>query len=108
VELYSQGAFLDDRTVRLHERECFAMSDPISYQANPETRGTVPGQFFEADGGLATAGTKATPRPTGRPRELPPDDSASAGVQFFEFEEASGAQGAANTARLPDKGEALD
>jgi hypothetical protein len=78
------------------------MSDSTAYHANPETRGTAPGQFFEADGGPATAGTKATPRPTGRPRELPPDDSSSAGLQLFEFEEASGAQGATNTVPPPD------
>jgi len=31
------------------------MNDDISYQANPETRGTAPVQFFEADGGAPPA-----------------------------------------------------
>jgi hypothetical protein len=47
------------------------MNEPISYPSNPEMRGTVPVQFFEADENAPPPGTKATPRPPDRPRELP-------------------------------------
>jgi hypothetical protein len=69
------------------------MSDPLSYQANPETRGTAPVQFFEADGGAPPAGTKATPRPPGRPREVPPAGPPSAPLHLFEDEGPAGAPG---------------
>jgi hypothetical protein len=75
------------------------MSDHISYQANPETRGTAPVQFFEADGGAPPAGTRATPRPADRPRELPTGGPSPAAFQLFESEEASGAPGATATPR---------
>jgi hypothetical protein len=65
------------------------MNDKISYQANPETRGTAPIQFFDAEGGEAPAGTKATPRPSDRPRELPSTYPPSAALQLFECEGAS-------------------
>jgi hypothetical protein len=75
------------------------MSDQFSYQPNSETRGTTPIQFFEADGGAPPAGTKATPRPSDRPRELPPDGPAPATLQRFECEDPSGAHGATATRR---------
>jgi hypothetical protein len=75
------------------------MNEHISYQANSETRGTVPIQFFEADGGDPQAGTKATPRPVDRPRELPPAGPPSPTFQLFECEGASDAQGAKATPR---------
>jgi hypothetical protein len=65
------------------------MADHISDEANPETRGTVPVQFFEAAGGVPALGTKATPRPADRPRELQPDSSASATFRAFDSEAAS-------------------
>jgi len=99
VELYSQGVFLDDRILRLHLRECFAMSDHLSYQANPETRGTATVQLFENDRGALPPGTKSTPRPADRPRELPPGDLSSPSMQLFQCEEPSGAQGATATPR---------
>jgi hypothetical protein len=70
------------------------MSDHLSYQSNPETRGMAPVQFFEADSGSPPPGTRATPRPAGRPRELPPGDPASATFQLFDSEGPSQAQGA--------------
>jgi hypothetical protein len=75
------------------------MNEHISYQANPETRGTSPIQFFEADGGDPPAGTKATPRPADRPRELPPAGPTSAAFQLFECEGASEAPGTKATPR---------
>jgi hypothetical protein len=63
------------------------MSQQFSFQANPETRGTVAVQFFEADSGVPPPGTKATPRPADRPRELPPSGFSSAPLQAFECEE---------------------
>jgi hypothetical protein len=60
------------------------MSDPLSHQANPETRGTVPVQFFEADGGAPPPGSKATPRPADRPRELPASSPLPSAFQLFE------------------------
>jgi hypothetical protein len=68
------------------------MSDRLSYQANPQTRGTVAIQFFEADGSTPPPGTQATPRPADRPRELPPTDHSSAPVHFFECEKSVGAE----------------
>lgn len=50
------------------------MSEKISNSANPETRGTSPVQFFEDTSGPPPAGTKATPRPVDRPREVSEDD----------------------------------
>jgi hypothetical protein len=79
------------------------MTDPISYQANPETRGTTPVQFFEADSGAPPPGTKATPRPAGRPRELPSGCPSSAPLQLFECEEPSGAPRATATSRPGDQ-----
>src|SRR5713101_302956 len=75
------------------------MNDHISYQANPETRGTAPIQFFEADGGDPPAGTKATPRPADRPRELPSAGPSSAAFQLFESEGASEVPGTKATPR---------
>ncbi len=66
------------------------MNNPISYQPNPETRGTSPVQFFEADGGPPPAGTKATPRTADRPREVPADGPGAGEVQFFESPGAAG------------------
>jgi hypothetical protein len=60
------------------------MNDQISFQANAETRGTVPVQFFEAAGGDVPAGTKATSRPADRPRELPPPATVPDALQLFE------------------------
>ncbi len=48
-----------------------AMNEHVSYQGNPETRGTAPILFFDAADELPPAGTKATPRPADRPREAP-------------------------------------
>jgi hypothetical protein len=50
------------------------MNDPVSYQPNPETYGTAPLYVFEDDSSAPPAGTKATPRPADRPREVPPGD----------------------------------
>jgi hypothetical protein len=75
------------------------MSDHLSYQANPETRGTVAIQFFEADGGTPPPGTQATPRPPDQPRELPPIGLSSASLQLFECEKSAGAEDAATTPR---------
>jgi hypothetical protein len=97
VELYSQGAFLDDRTLRLQWRECLDMSDPLSSRANPEIRGTAPVQFFKADGGAPPAGTQATPRPPGRPREVPPGGLPAAVLHLFEDPWPSGAPGTGGT-----------
>jgi hypothetical protein len=60
------------------------MNDHISFHVNPETRGSMPVHFFEADGGDIPPGTKATPRPADRPRELPPASSVLHGLQVFE------------------------
>jgi hypothetical protein len=73
------------------------MSDPLSSQANPETRGTAPVQFFEADGGAPPAGTQATPRLPGRPREVPPAGPPAALLHLFEDEGPSGGPGAGGT-----------
>jgi hypothetical protein len=48
------------------------MINHIWYEANPETRGTLTIQFFEIESDDTLAGTKATPRPLDRPREIPP------------------------------------
>jgi hypothetical protein len=80
------------------------MSDHLSYQSNPETRGTAPVQFFEADSGAPPAGTKATPRPAGRPRELPPGGPASAAFQLFECEGTAGARGGTATPQSGSRG----
>jgi hypothetical protein len=77
------------------------MSEPTAYQPNPETQGTAPVQFFEADDRSPPAGAKASPRPPSRPRQLPPDDASSADLQLFECEGDSGAPGATNTAHSP-------
>jgi hypothetical protein len=63
------------------------MNDPLAYQANPETRGTAPVLIFEDDGGLPPVGTKATPRPPDRPREVPPASSSPGLFQVFESAE---------------------
>ncbi len=70
------------------------MNDHISYEGNSETRGTAPVQFFEAGGSAPPAGTKATPRPADRPRELPPGGPSSAAFQLFESEGPASAEGA--------------
>jgi hypothetical protein len=75
------------------------MSDRRPCGSNPETRGTAPVVFFEADGVPPPTGTKASPRPVGRPRELPPDGPSPTTFQLFESEESSGAQGATGAAR---------
>lgn len=75
------------------------MNDHVSYEANPETRGSAPVQFFEAEGSPPPVGTKATPRPADRPRELPPGGPAPAPFQLFEAEGASDAQAATATPR---------
>jgi len=75
------------------------MNDQISFQPNAETRGTVPVQFFEAAGGDVPAGTKATPRPAGRPRELPPSATAPDALQIFESPEPSQAHDSKATPR---------
>jgi hypothetical protein len=75
------------------------MNEPISYQANPETRGTAPVQFFEADDRAPPAGTKATPRPSDRPRELPPACAPTAAFQYFASQESLEAPGAKATPR---------
>jgi hypothetical protein len=80
------------------------MRDHLSYQSNPETRGTVPVQLFENDRGIPPSGTKATPRPAGRPRELPSGDLSSTPLQLFECAEPSGTPDTAATAR-PDRQE---
>lgn len=67
------------------------MSDHLPNPASPETRGTVPVQFFEADGGPPPAGTRATPRPADRPRVVPPGDLSPAALQLFECGETPGA-----------------
>jgi hypothetical protein len=80
------------------------MSDHISYQGNESTRGATPVQFFEAVGGSPSAGAKATPRPTDRPREVPPSGPASAAFQLFQCEGPSGAEGAKATTRPAGSG----
>jgi hypothetical protein len=75
------------------------MNEPISYQANAETRCTAPIQFFEADDGAPPVGTKATPRPPDRPRELPPASPSAAAFQLFASEGVSAAPGAKATPR---------
>jgi hypothetical protein len=52
----------------------------ITCEVNPETRGTLPIQFFDVKGDDPPAGTKATPRPVDRPRELPPPWLSSGGA----------------------------
>jgi hypothetical protein len=84
------------------------MSDHLSHQANPETRGTAPVQFFEADSSAPPPGTKATPRPADRPRELPRGGLSSAPLQVFESEEPAGAQGATATPRPGGQESACD
>src|SRR5438132_24244 len=75
------------------------MNEPISYQANAETRGTAPIQFFEADDGAPPVGTKATPRPPDRPRELPPASPSAAAFQQSASEGTSAAPGPKATPR---------
>jgi hypothetical protein len=75
------------------------MNDQISFQANAETRGTVPVQFFEAAGGDVPAGTKATPRPADRPRVLPPPATPLDALQLFESQGTSEAQDSKATPR---------
>lgn len=76
------------------------MSEHISYQGNPATRGTASMQFFEAASGTPPGGGKATPRPADRPREVPPPaGSAPAAVQVFTCEGPSEAEGAQATPR---------
>jgi hypothetical protein len=82
------------------------MSDHLSHQANPVTRGTVPVQFFEADGGAPPPGSKATPRPADRPRELPASSPLPTAFHLFETDAACGAQQA--TARPARQGEAAN
>ena len=65
------------------------MKEHISYEGNPETRGTSPVYFFEDASGPMPPGVKARPRPADRPRELPPDDPASGECQPFEDEKSS-------------------
>jgi hypothetical protein len=79
------------------------MSDHPSYQANPETQGTVPVQFFEADGRAPPAGTKATPRPADRPRELPPSGPSSTSMQVFQSQESSLVQPTTAMSRPADR-----
>jgi hypothetical protein len=67
------------------------MSDHLTHQSNTQTQSTVPVQFFETDAGVPTAGTKATPRPPDRPRELPPAGASPSTFQRFEGE-APGAE----------------
>jgi hypothetical protein len=71
------------------------MSNQVSFQSNAETRGTVPIQFFEAEDRHVPPGTKATPRPLDRPRELPSANSTAGTLQVFEshvtLEEDTGA-----------------
>jgi hypothetical protein len=75
------------------------MNDHISYDGNPETQGTAPLQSFEADNQAPPAGTKATPRPAGRPRELPPEESSPATFQRFDSDGSSDGLGPTDTPR---------
>jgi hypothetical protein len=75
------------------------MNDPITYQGNDATRGAAPVQFFEAAGELPPAGTKATPRPEDRPREVPLSGPPSAAFQLFASKGPSGAEWASATPR---------
>jgi hypothetical protein len=84
------------------------MNDSISYQANPETRGTGPIQFFEAGAADLPSGTKATSRPADRPRELPPTGPAVTALQVFECADASGDPAGKATARPAGRERALD
>ena len=84
------------------------MSDAISYQANPETRGTGPIQFFEASSGDLPPGTRATPRPANRPRELPPTGVTAASLQVFECEEPPDHPAVKATPRPPGRERAGD
>ena len=77
------------------------MSEPTSYQANPMTRSTTPAQFFQDDNRSPITGTKATPRPPDRPRELPetePESSSS----WQEFSEGTQHAAGAGPNRRPD------
>jgi hypothetical protein len=80
------------------------MRDPHSHQADPQTRGTAPVKFFEADGGTPPPGTKATPRPADRPREVPAGSLPSGTLERFECAEPSVNQGARATPRPARKG----
>ena len=75
------------------------MSEPISYQANPETRGTAPFQSFEADDSAPTCRHQGYAPPPDRPRELPPASPPTAAFQFFACKGASEAPGAKATPR---------
>ncbi len=79
------------------------MSEPDSFPPNPETRGTVPVQFFEADDGAPSAGTKATPRPADRPRELPASGPGPASFQVFQYEAIPGPRRVPETPRPADQ-----
>ncbi len=85
----------ESRISSVHPKsERFGMNDHLPYQANPETRGTEQVQFFESHGDAPQPGTKATPRPAGRHRELPPGSPSPPACQILESKERSGAQGA--------------
>ena len=78
------------------------MNEHISFQANPETRGTVPVQFFEAEVGATAAvpaGTKAMARPADKPRELPPAGPVLDVLRVFESEGPGEPQGTGATPR---------
>jgi hypothetical protein len=63
------------------------MPDARLYPLNPETHGTTPIQFFEADDGPASPDTKPSDRPADRPRELPPADILRTTWQLFESQQ---------------------
>src|SRR5207253_2825442 len=79
-------------------REVFDMNNHISFQANPETRGTATIQSFEAGGGDPPAGTKATLRPSDRAGSIP---STSPTVPLAS-ETGPGATGAAQASAAVD------
>jgi hypothetical protein len=62
------------------------MNDHLSNEANPQTRGSTPVQFFESAGPIPAIGTKATPRPADRPRQGPLLDSGPVAWQVFSSE----------------------
>jgi hypothetical protein len=75
------------------------MNNDISYQGNPQTRGTAPFQVFEVDGEIPPPGTKATPRPADRPRDVPLSDPTLSPFQLFEDEGSSGTEASTATPR---------
>src|SRR5438034_10414082 len=79
------------------------MKSHISFQANSETRGTASIQSFEADGSEPPAGTKATARPSDRPREVPLISAPPPALQLFECEQASEAPRTKATPRPPGR-----